>query len=181
MQPMSRKGTTMNTEYAIGNIRIRFESQARRRSFVSLFYAAVALICLAWCSFNPKQNAGAWILSGCLVLLTGLAIVFSWIAGNMQAPGDERETHRREHAHLKAYSLFGRLVVALLIADAYFKGRNPITPLLPQALRGGMVDWPSALFLASGLLYLTLPQAILLWTEPDLEPTDEVRSVVQLN
>lgn len=159
----------MNTDYAVGNLRIHFESQARRRWFVLLFYAAVGVICLAWCSFNPKQMAGAWVLSGCLVVLTGLTIVFSRIAGNMHAPGDEREIHRREHAYFKAYSLFGKLVVAVLIANAYFKGRDPIAPLLPLALRGGMVDWPSALFMVAGLLYLTLPQAILLWTEPDME------------
>lgn len=159
----------MNTEYAVGNFRIRFESQARRRWFVALFYTAVTVICLAWCSLNPKQIAGAWILSGCLVVITVLAIVFSWITGSMQAPGDEREMHRREHAQFRAYAVFGKLVVAVLIADVYFRGRNPVTPLLPGALRGGMVDWPSALFMASGLLYLSLPQAMLPWTEPDME------------
>lgn len=158
----------MNTEYVLGNIRIQFESQMRRRWFVGLFYAAVVVICLTWCSFNPKQAAGAWILSGCMILGTTLAIVFSWIGGNLRIPGDERETHRRERAHLQAYSLFGKLIVALLVADAYFKGHNPIAPLLPPELQGGMVDWPSALFMAAGLLYLTLPQAILLWTEPDM-------------
>jgi hypothetical protein len=159
----------MNTEYAIGNILIRFESRARRRWFVFLFYAAVTVISLAWCSFNPKQNTGAWIVCGCMILGTTLAIVLSWIAGNMHAPGDEREMHRREHAHFKAYHLFGKLVVVVLIADAWLKGHNPISPLLPLALRGGMVDWPSALFMVTGLLYLTLPQAILLWTEPDMD------------
>ena len=159
----------MNTEYAFGNIRIRFESRARRRWFVALFYAAAAVICLAWCSFDQKRNTGAWIVCGCMILGTTLMIVFSWIAGDMHARGDEREMHRREHSYFKAYSVFGKLVVAALIADAYFRGHNPITPLLPLALRGGMVGWPSALFMATGLLYLTLPQAILIWTEPDME------------
>jgi hypothetical protein len=159
----------MNTEYAVGNIRIRFESQARRRWFVALFYSAVTVICLAWCSFTPKQSSGAWILSACMILGVMLAVVFSWIAGNMHALGDEREMHRREHAHFKAYSLFGKLVVAILIADAYFRGHNPITRFLPLSLRGGMVDWPSALFMAAGMVYLTLPRAILLWTEPDMD------------
>jgi hypothetical protein len=157
----------MKTDYAVWNIRIRFESRAHRRWFVTLFYAVVAVICLAWCSFNPKQNAGVWIACGCMLLGTTLAIAFSWITDDMQAPGDEREMHSREHAHFKAYSLFGKLVVVVLIANACFRGHNPVSPLLPPALRGGMVNWPSALFMAIGLLYFSLPQAILLWTEPD--------------
>lgn len=159
----------MKTEYAVGNIRIHFELRARRRGFIALFYAAVAVILLAWCSFNPKEITGAWLLSGCMILGTALMIVFSWIAGDVRAEGDEREMHRREQAHLKAYALFGKLVVAALIADAYFRGQNPITPFLPVALRGNMVPWSSALFMATGILYITLPQAILLWSEPDME------------
>lgn len=162
----------MNTEYAVGGIRIRFESREHRRWFVALFYAAVAVICLAWCSFNPKQNTGAWIVCGCMIVGTTLVIVFSWIAGDMHAPGDERETHRREQAYSKAYSFFGKSVVAALIVNVYSAGHNPIMPLLPRALRGGMVGWPSALFLATGILYITLPQAILLWIEPDMESAE---------
>ena len=164
----------MKTEYAVGNIRIRFESQVRRRWFIALFYAAVTAICLAWCSFNPKQNSGAWIVCACMILGVTLAIVFSWIAGDRHAPEDEREMHRREHAHYKAYSLFGKLAVAVLIADVCFRGHNPIAPFLPLPLRGGMVDWPSASFMAAGILYLTLPQSILLWTEPDMDEIPEV-------
>ena len=159
----------MNGELTVFGVRMKMESRARRRQIVALFYAAVAVICLAWCSFNPKQNTGTWILCACMVLGTALAIVFSGISGDMRVRGDEREMHRREQAYLQAYALFGKLVVAALIADACFRGRNPITPLLPLALREGMVDWSSALFMAAGLLYLTLPQAILLWTEPDME------------
>lgn len=159
----------MKTEYAIGNIRIRFESQARRRWFVALFYAAVILICLVWSSFNPKQITGAWVLSGCMMLGVALAIVFSWIAGDMRAAGDEREMHRRGQAYFAAYFLFGKIVLAALIVDAWFGGHNPITQLVSVALRGGMVNWSSGLFMATGILYLTLPHAILLWTEPDID------------
>lgn len=38
----------MNTEYAVGNIRIRFESRARRRWFVALLYALLAQAILLW-------------------------------------------------------------------------------------------------------------------------------------
>jgi len=159
----------MNTAYAIGNIHFRFESRARRRWFVALFYVAIVTICLAWCSVDPKQNAGAWIVCGCMILGVSLASVFSGISGDMHIQGDEREMQRRGQAYFNAHALFGKFVIAALIADAYFRGRNPLTPLLPPALRGGMMDGPYALLMALGLLCLTLPQAILLWTEPDIE------------
>jgi hypothetical protein len=159
----------MKTELIVGKFSIHFESQARRRLFVSLFYAAVAVICLAWCSFSANATIGAWILSGCMILGTTLLIVFTSIAEDPRAFVDEREMHRSEHAHFQAYSLFGKTVVATIIANIIFKGHNPITPLVPAALRGGMVQWPQALFMAIGLLYISLPHAILLWTEPDMD------------
>lgn len=159
----------MKTELIVGKFSIHFESQARRRLFVKLFYVAVAVICLAWCSFNPKEIIGAWILSGGMILGTALAIVFTSIAEDPRARGDEREMHRSEHAHFQAHSLFAKIVVAAIIANIFFKGHNPITPFIPAALRGGMVQWPQALLMAIGLLYISLPQAILLWTEPDMD------------
>jgi hypothetical protein len=159
----------MQTELIVGKYSIHFESRARRRLFVTLFYGAAAVICLAWCSFNPKEAIGAWILSGGMILGTALVIVFTSIAEDPRARGDEREMHRREHAHFQAHSLFAMMIVAAIIADIFLKGHNPITPLLPAELRGGMVQWSQALLMAIGILYISLPRAILLWTEPDIE------------
>jgi hypothetical protein len=159
----------VNSEYAIGNLRIRFESQARRRWFVALFYAVLAVFDFAGFSAQAKDITAAWIISGCLILLTTLAIIFSWIAGDMRARADEREMHRREHAHFRAYRFLGYGLVAALFAG-YFRGPNPITPLLPLALRAFLMDLPQMLVVATVILYVTLPQAILLWTEPDMEP-----------
>jgi hypothetical protein len=159
----------MKTELIVGKLSIHFESQARRRLFVTLLYIAVAVICLAWCSFNPKETIGAWILSGGMILGTALAIVFTSIAEDPRARSDEREMHRSEHAHFQAHSLFAKIVMAAILADIFFKGHNPITPLVSPALRGGMVQWPQALLMAIGLLYISVPRAILLWTEPDMD------------
>jgi hypothetical protein len=159
----------MKTELVLGNIRIRFESRTRRRRFVAFVYAALAVFCIAWCSFNPKETIGALIISGVMILGTALMIVFSSITGDMYAHGDEREMHRRADAYFKAYSLLGKFAVAALFAGTYFRGYNPIAPLLPVALRGGMVQWPYVLLMATGILYFTLPPAMLLWTEPDME------------
>ena len=74
----------MHTELIVGKFRIHFESQKRRRLFVALFYVAAAVFCLSWCSFNPKGTIGAWILSGCMILVTVLAIIFTSIAGDVR-------------------------------------------------------------------------------------------------
>ncbi len=166
----------MNTEYAVGNIRIHFESRGRRRWFVALCYAVFAVSDLVWCFLSPKMNpsanlkeaTGAWIIAGCMILGAALVIVFTGIAGDMRSRGDERETHRREHAYFKAYFVLGNFLVSALIAS-YFRGPNPVSPLLPQTLQEFLAQLPLMLLGAAGILYITLPQAILLWTEPDME------------
>jgi len=163
----------MNTEYAIGKIRIPFASQARRRWFVGLFYAAEAVVCLAWCSFNnPKEAIDAWILSGCMFLLVGMLIIFTGIAGDMRSRGDEREMHRRDHAHYLAYRALTYVVLGAFLAGA-FRGPNTLRTLNAAAVRVGMVQWPQVLLMAVFLLYISLPQAILLWTEPDMDMSAE--------
>ncbi len=155
----------MKTEYAVGNIHIHFESRARRRWFVAFVYAVLAAMALAGFSVSAKTVTSTWISVGCMILFVGLFIVFTGVAGDMRVRGDEREMHRRDHAHFMAYRFFGYIFVVALIGR-YFRGPNPITPLLPPGLQGGLMQ----LGLAAFFLYLTLPQAILLWTEPDMEP-----------
>jgi uncharacterized membrane protein len=168
----------MNTEYAIGKIRIPFASQARRRWFVGLFYAAEAVVCLAWCSFNnPKEAIDAWILSGCMFLLVGMLIIFTGIAGDMRSRGDEREMHRRDHAHYLAYRALTYVVLGAFLAGS-FRGPNTLRTLNAAAVRVGMVQWPQVLLMAVFLLYISLPQAILLWTEPDMDVNPEAGGVI---
>ena len=165
----------MRTEYAVGNTRIHFESRARRRWFVALIYA-VLLVWAVLGAFeitqrflNGKVTAGtAWIVAGCGSLFVALWIVFTWLAGDQRARGDEREMHRREHAHFRAYYFLGYGVLAALFAS-FFADPNPITPLLPLAMRTFLIKLPQMLLMDTFFIYLTLPQAILLWTEPDME------------
>jgi len=166
----------MNTEYAIGNFRLRFESRARRRCFVVLCYAVFAVADLAWCflnaevnpSANPHDAANAWIVAGCMIVSVALIIVFTGVVGDLRVRGDERETHRREHAFFRAYFVLGNFLIGALFAG-YFRGANPITPLMPLALREVLTQLPFMLLGAAGILYITLPQSILLWTEPDMD------------
>lgn len=67
---------------------------------------------------------------------------------------DERELRRRDRMHFYAY----RVVVSLILLG-YFLGRDPFQH--PQV--------GNALLLGGLLLGMTLPQALLLWIEPDME------------
>jgi hypothetical protein len=164
----------MNIEYVVGNIRIRFESRARRRWFVALFYAVLAIFDLielfnsTGFSVSAKTVTSTWISIGCMILFVVLFMVFTGIAGDMRSRGDEREMHRRDHAHFRAYYFPIYVLIAALFAG-YFKSPNPITPLIAPTLRAFLAQLPNFLMMSAFLLYITLPQAILLWTEPDME------------
>jgi hypothetical protein len=54
------------------------------------------------------------------------------------------------------------------MASVGFK-RNEFYPHWDPAVRGFVDHLPYGLLIAAGILYYTLPQAILLWTEPDME------------
>lgn len=163
----------MNTEYALGNIRIRFESRTRRRWVVAFFYAVVAVWVLATLFLNREETAGAWIVAGCGTVTVALLLFFWSIAGDMAARGDEREMHRREHAHFRAYRILGIFLSCAFIADFCFRGPNSITPPASFVLREFFVQVPYALFIATIFLYVSLPQAVLLWTEPDMDSVQE--------
>jgi hypothetical protein len=124
-------------------------------------------------SGNPKVIAGAWIIIGCAILFIALFIVLTWLGGDMRARGDEREIYRRDYAHYLAYYSLGYGLIAALFAG-YFRGPNPVTPHVPLALRGFLMQLPYIILGATGILYITLPQAILLWSEPDME-TEQTR------
>jgi hypothetical protein len=83
---------------------------------------------------------------------------------------DEREVRRRDNAHEVAYRRMGVVgIITFLIA--YFK--NAALPLLERhgiTLSTAFFDnLIYGLLIASFILFVTLPQAILLWTEPDME------------
>lgn len=82
---------------------------------------------------------------------------------------DERELHQRDHAHYLAYQIFGTavLLVGLLGSVRFIKSDLMPNPLITDKLY-------YILTVIAMTLYFTLPQAILLWTEPDMEPAMEL-------
>lgn len=78
---------------------------------------------------------------------------------------DERELHQRDLAHYHAYQAvtIALLLIWLLSNPRWMAGPLPAWfPLTPSQLVYGLI-------LAAVVTAATLPQSILLWTEPDLE------------
>lgn len=78
---------------------------------------------------------------------------------------DEREVTQRDRAHYRAYQAMG---IAVLVGwwTAYTGMLKPAwlswIPMTPYQILYGLM-------LVTLMLFLTLPQCILLWTEPDME------------
>ena len=86
--------------------------------------------------------------------------------------GDEREKNRRDHAYFLAYWWMDLVLIPALFALCLQRISSPASwnPVLREFI--------SHLYLgpliAAGILYYTLPQAILLWTEPDMDSDQPV-------
>jgi hypothetical protein len=79
---------------------------------------------------------------------------------------DERELDQRNQAHYRAYQVLS-IAVVLLWALTNFKAEVPRL-LARLSIPVDMLLY--GLVTASVIVAITLPQAILLWTEPDMEP-----------
>jgi hypothetical protein len=83
---------------------------------------------------------------------------------------DEREVRRRDSAHEMAYRWLGAFVIFTLLIACI---KNLVAPVLNRA--GITVPASSfdlliyGLLIASFIFFITLPQAVLLWTEPEME------------
>jgi hypothetical protein len=92
------------------------------------------------------------------------------LANAREFGSDEREVRLRDKAHESAYRRLGAVVIITSMI-AFLK-----YAATPQLQEYG-IDLPPAVFdqaiygllIASLILFITLPQAILLWTEPDIE------------
>jgi hypothetical protein len=160
----------MKTEVVLLGWNISIASRRRRRLLVTLLYAAcAALVIGVWFPlFKPT-----WART--LVILWACGLVFRFLGGrNYQGGilppvdcGDERELHRRNHAYFLAYWWWDFTLLPALLAKGF--RINGMPAAWNPGLRQFLYQLPLALLVASGILYYTQPQAILLWTEPDME------------
>lgn len=139
-----------------------------RRTLILVAYLGYLGVVLAWSLLDPP---GRWLL----VLPLGLAAVVGTgmllmpqvlgVSDGTEAMLDERQLALRNRTYLNAYRVLGALVVlgALYVMLAHGSGWwLPRTNLALQAVFWGV--W---------LLAVTLPTAILAWSEPDADSPDE--------
>lgn len=163
----------MRSDYVVGNVRIHFASQTRRRRFVVLVYTALGLLDLAFFVDPTTVPARGWIVSACMIVVVALVVIFTGVVGDMRLRGDERENYRRDHAHYLAYYRLGSGLIAALICSSIVHS-SQMTAHVPSALREYLEHLPTVMLAGTGILYMTLPQAILLWTEPDMEESPDL-------
>ena len=158
----------MRTDFVLYGIRINIASRSRRRWLVALLYAAFALLIVAWCAFDVQSTWG-FILFCAFGILSRFLGGRSYDDGLLPAfeGGDERERYRRYRAGYIAYewldlAFFPALIAAVVKMNPRLIPANAAFHLFLDRL-------PYGLMIAVGILYYTLPQCILLWTEPDME------------
>ena len=149
----------MNTTLLMLGKRVNMARRSHRRWLVVLIYAGFAALVLAWFS-NYAPKLAAW----CLIGAVAFQLTILHLVGRSSEATDERESHRWDHAHARAYPWIGYcLLVALFTSPLTRTGQA--SALATPALHGQL---PYMLLMTAGILYVSLPQAILLWTEPDI-------------
>jgi hypothetical protein len=188
----------MNAEVVILGRRISMARQTRRRALVVVIYAAFTVLITVLWIFTGWRGTGAYViwaaLFACRFFLGGYYTGGLVKPFNGKAPkepqmapsllalklrvhqplptrdgsahrNDERELHQRDHAHYLAFQAVGIAVcVPMFIASLRLIRPSLMSwiPMQPDAMYYGLT-------LVALILFLTLPQAILLWTEPDME------------
>ena len=187
----------MNAELVLFGMRVNMAQRQRRRLLVVLIYTALAVLMAVLWYFSHWRGTGyvfwacllacRWFLGGYYagglvkpfngkapkrsdmpppLLLLKLRVYRPVLAADEPAyRNDERELHQRDHAHYLAYQALG---VAVLVPWLLSSLR-----IIKPGLLGGIPMSPDEMYygflMAALTLFLTLPQAILLWTEPDME------------
>ena len=188
----------MNADLYFLGRRISMASQTRRRALVAALYAALAALMgvlsvtsgwrgtgglVIWAAiFACRFFLGGYYARGLVKPFNGKAPREPQMAPSLLAlklrvyqpvpaddgsayRNDERELHQRDHAHYLAFQAVGVAVcVPMFIASMRLIRPSLMSwiPMPPDAMYYGLT-------LVAIILFLTLPQAILLWTEPDME------------
>ena len=187
----------MRAELVLMGRRVDMARQGRRRALVVGIYAALAVLITAVWAFTRWHGGGVYVLWAVLIACRfflggyyrgGLVKPFQYrrpmredaapsplaLKLRMYRPvldsdeaglrNDERELRQRDRAHYLAYQAMGMTVVLV----ALMASMRIVLP--PLRARMGMPadELYYGLAVITLTLFLTLPQAILLWTEPDM-------------
>ena len=151
----------MNTQVVFLGKRINMAPRVHRRWLVVATYAAFAAFIVAVFWFS-RSVFYTW----CLIAVVVVSIMVSHLVGRPNQATDERESYRWDHATARAYPWIGNcLLLALVTTQLHGKVSEAAHPVLFATFQ----QLPYSVLMAAGVLYITLPQAILLWTEPNME------------
>jgi hypothetical protein len=158
----------MRTNFVFMGVEINIASRNRRRWLVVAIFFGFAAMVIAWFALRGPSVFG-WIVFVAFAALSRFLGGGGYTDGLVPPfeGGDERERNRRFRAHYVAYQFLDFMFLPALIAVAW--KANPRNMERFPELRGFFEQLPVALLAAGWILYYTLPQAILLWTEPNLE------------
>ena len=162
----------MKTEVVVLGRELNVAARRRRRWLVVAVYGGFSVLVALWCAARMEWVGSA--LLGVVFMLVANILGGRTYAYGLVPPdesGDERERNRRDHAYYVTFkwwdfSLIPALLSVALKNNAYYRGWEPAVRVFVERL-------PYGLLIGAGILYYTLPQAILLWTEPDMEEADE--------
>jgi hypothetical protein len=153
----------MNTSLDFLGKHINMAPRAHRRWLVAVSYVAFALWLLGF-----LLGSRALVLSTTMIGFAAL-LVFAGFAGTGYEEGDEREVHRRDHAFYLAHRKMSWALVVALFMAWFLWPQNPLLAAAGPEVSRILQQLPYAALFAVIGLNATLPQAILLWTEPDME------------
>ena len=158
----------MKTGFDFFGKRINIASRTRRRWLLVLIYAQFIGLVIAWFSVYGRSSDSFLIILAFL-LLANILGGRSYKRGVVPpfTGGDERERYRRYYAHYVAYKYWDLTLIPALVAVAVRS--LPFNPAWHPALQVFLNRLPYGLLVASAIVYFTLPQAVLFWTEGDME------------
>jgi hypothetical protein len=158
----------MKTEIVVLGRHVSMASRSRRRRLVAMIYAGFAVLVVGWSSVYGESPAG-WLIVVAFLVVARLLGGRTYQHGLLPPfeSGDERERLRRNHAYYVAYKWWDLTLLPAMLAVGL--KNNSFYPEWQPAFRIFVDRLPYGLLLGAGILYYTLPQAILLWTERDME------------
>lgn len=189
----------MRAELVLMGKRLDMAARVHRRALVVSIYVGLALLMAALWSVDRWHTSGVYMIFATILvnrlflggynfgglikpfngkaprrsyaetpfLLLALR-VYQPLPEESEYRNDEREVHQRDRAHYQAYQVLTiALTVLWLLADWKMKAPRLLAwmPVSADVLLYGLV-------LMAIVAAVTLPQAILLWTEPDMEEAE---------